>query len=114
MQKNPYLLRGFRNPAGKRGKFYEKVHHDFEIEDYGASFDEQNKYAITGAEMLKQIPGRRIIEIETGRGCKVGKCSFCTEPIKSKFANRKMESVVAEVKAYYKERSAVFPIGKTG
>ncbi len=94
------------------GKFYEKVHHDFEIEDYGASFDEQNKYAITGAEMLKQIPGRRIIEIETGRGCKVGKCSFCTEPIKSKFANRKMESVVAEVKAYYKEGARYFRLGK--
>ncbi len=94
------------------GKFYEKVHHDFEMKDYGASFDEQDKYAVASAEILKQIPGRRIIEIETGRGCKVGKCSFCTEPIKSRFINRKMESVTAEVKAYYKEGACYFRLGK--
>lgn len=94
------------------GKFYEKVEHDFEIKDYGISFDQLDYFALAGAEILKQIPDRRMIEIETGRGCKVGKCSFCTEPIKSKFVNRKMESVVAEVKEYYKHGARYFRLGK--
>jgi len=94
------------------GKFYEKVQHDFEIKDYGVSFNDLDKFALAGAEILKHIPYRVMIEIETGRGCKVGKCSFCTEPIKSKFVNRKMESVVKEVKAYYKQRARYFRLGK--
>ena len=94
------------------GKFYEKVEHDFEIKDYGVAFTELDKYAIAGAEILKHIPDKRMIEIETGRGCKVGKCSFCTEPIKSKFVNRKMESVIEEVKAYYTQGARYFRLGK--
>jgi len=94
------------------GKFFEKVKHDFEVKNYGASFDQIEKFAVEGAEILKQVPGWRMIEIETGRGCKVGKCSFCTEPIKSNFINRKMESVVKEVKAYYKNGARYFRLGK--
>lgn len=94
------------------GKFYEKVQHNFEIKDYGAAFAELDKFALAGAEILKHIPDKRMIEIETGRGCKVGKCSFCTEPIKSRFVNRKMESVVMEVKAYYQRGARFFRLGK--
>jgi len=94
------------------GKFYEKVQHDFEIKDYGVSFNDLDAYALAGTEILKHIPYRVMIEIETGRGCKVGKCSFCTEPIKSKFVNRKMESVVKEVKAYYQAGARYFRLGK--
>ncbi|MDO8510919.1 MAG: radical SAM protein, partial [Nanoarchaeota archaeon] len=94
------------------GKFYEKVEHDFEIKDYGVAFEDLDKSALAGAEILKHIPYRIMIEIETGRGCKVGKCSFCTEPIKSKFVNRKMESVVKEVKEYYKRGARYFRLGK--
>jgi radical SAM superfamily enzyme with C-terminal helix-hairpin-helix motif len=94
------------------GKFFEKVKHDFELKNYGASFDQIEKFAVKGAEILEQIPDKRMIEIETGRGCKVGKCSFCTEPIKSKFINRKMESVVKEVEAYYKRGAKYFRLGK--
>ena len=94
------------------GKFFEKVQHDFEIKDYGVSFADLDQYALAGAEIMTYIPYRIMIEIETGRGCKVGKCSFCTEPIKSKFVNRKMESVVKEVKAYYKQGARYFRLGK--
>ena len=94
------------------GKFYEKVQHDFEIKDYGVSFTDLDAFALAGAEILKNIPYRVMIEIETGRGCKVGKCSFCTEPIKSRFVNRKMESVVAEVKEYYQHGARYFRLGK--
>tara|TARA_Y100000310_G_scaffold159075_1_gene158533 strand:- start:7760 stop:9211 length:1452 start_codon:yes stop_codon:yes gene_type:complete len=94
------------------GKFFEKVQHDYEMQDYSMSFDELEKYSAIGAEILKQIPYRTMIEIETGRGCAVGKCSFCTEPIKSTFKNRKMENVVQEVEAYYKQGARFFRLGK--
>lgn len=94
------------------GKAYERVQHDFEIKDYGVSFTDLDAYALAGAEILKHLPYRVMIEIETGRGCKVGKCSFCTEPIKSKFVNRKMESVVKEIKEYYQRGARYFRLGK--
>ena len=96
------------------GKMFEKLKAGIfdEIIDYSASFEELNSYAIHGAEILNQIPDKRVIEIETSRGCKVGKCSFCTEPIKSKFINRKMEDVVAEVKAYYDHGARFIRLGK--
>lgn len=94
------------------GKIYERAQHDFEVKDYGVSFDNLDAYALAGAEILEHIPYRVMIEIETGRGCKVGKCSFCTEPIKSKFVNRKMESVVKEVKEYYLQGARYFRLGK--
>jgi len=83
-----------------------------EVIDYSASFEELNEYVLTGAEILDQIPDKRVIEIETGRGCKVGKCSFCTEPIKSKFINRKMEDVVAEITEFYNHGARFFRLGK--
>ena len=75
------------------GKLFEKESLEIfnEIKDYSVKFDELDKFAEEGAKILTQIPDRRVIEIETGRGCKVGKCSFCTEPIKSKFINRSKE-----------------------
>jgi radical SAM superfamily enzyme with C-terminal helix-hairpin-helix motif len=96
------------------GKVSEKVPEGVfdDIKDYSASFEELEKYSSAGAKLLDQIPDKRMIEIETGRGCKVGKCSFCTEPIKSRFINRSMESVIKEVKAYYKHGARFFRLGK--
>jgi radical SAM superfamily enzyme with C-terminal helix-hairpin-helix motif len=94
------------------GKFFEKVKHDFEIIDYSMPFEDLEKYAVHSASILTQIPDKRMIEIETGRGCKVGKCSFCTEPIKSNFVNRKKEDVIKEVIAYYKQGARFFRLGK--
>ena len=96
------------------GKFFEKVDLNIfdEIKDYSVSFNELDKFATAGSAIMKEIPDKRMIEIETGRGCKVGKCSFCTEPIKSTFFNRKMEEVIKEVKAYYKQGARYFRLGK--
>ena len=94
------------------GKFYEKVKHDFEIIDFTDSFEKLEKYVLAGAKILKQIPDKRVIEIETSRGCRVGKCSFCTEPLKNRFVNRKMEHVVKEVQEYYKVGARFFRLGK--
>ncbi len=96
------------------GKTYEQVNMDIfdEAIDYTDSFENLNAYAAHGADILHEIPDARVIEIETSRGCKVGKCSFCTEPIKSKFINRKMEDVVKELKAYYDAGARYFRLGK--
>ncbi len=96
------------------GKFAEKEDLSLfdSVEDYAFDFSDLNEYAIKGAELLKQIPDKRVIEIETGRGCKVGKCSFCTEPLKSKFCNRRKEEIVAEVVAFYEKGARCFRLGK--
>ncbi len=94
------------------GKFAEKVRYGFWIEDYNLNFPELAEIAAAGAGILQQIPDRRIIEIETSRGCKVGQCSFCTEPIKNRFVNRKMEDVLKEISACYNEGARFFRLGK--
>ena len=96
------------------GKFFEKEDLSLfsEIKDYKFSFIELDKYVEASAEILKQIPDKRVIEIETGRGCKVGKCSFCTEPLKDCFLNRKKDDVVKEVKAFYEHGARHFRLGK--
>ena len=94
------------------GKFFEEVKHDFELKDYSFEFSTLKNISIKGSKILDQIPNKRMIEIETGRGCNVGKCSFCTEPIKSTFINRKMEDVLEEVVAYYNVGARFFRLGK--
>jgi radical SAM superfamily enzyme with C-terminal helix-hairpin-helix motif len=96
------------------GKFFEKVDTSVfnEIKDYSFSFKELEKVAELSADILVEIPDKRVIEIETGRGCKVGKCSFCTEPIKNKFCNRSKDDVVREVVAYYNKGARMFRLGK--
>ncbi len=96
------------------GKFFEKEDLSVfdSVKDYTVSFEELEDFVANGSEILQQIPDRRVIEIETGRGCPVGKCSFCTEPLKSKFSNRKMEAVLAEIRGYYDAGARYFRIGK--
>ena len=96
------------------GKFFEKEDMSIfnEIKDYPFSFEDLKNVSINSAEILKQIPDKRVIEIETSRGCKFGQCSFCTEGIKNKFCNRKMEDVLSEVIAYYNVGARHFRIGK--
>ena len=70
------------------GKFFEQEDTSlFEEKDYSLEFDQLDDYAVAGAAILQEIPDTRVIEIETGRGCNIGKCSFCTEPLKNKFVN---------------------------
>ncbi|MBI2666996.1 radical SAM protein [Candidatus Woesearchaeota archaeon] len=76
------------------------------------SFEELEEFVLEGIPLIKEIPDRRVIEIETSRGCNIGRCSFCTEPIKNKFVNRRKESIVEEVKAYYRAGARYFRLGK--
>ncbi len=83
-----------------------------EVVNTDTTFDELEHFVLEGAPILNHIPDRRVIEIETGRGCNVGKCSFCTEPLKNKFVNRNKDAVVREVKAYYDCGARFFRLGK--
>ncbi|PIN76611.1 radical SAM protein [Candidatus Woesearchaeota archaeon CG10_big_fil_rev_8_21_14_0_10_36_11] len=96
------------------GKFFEKVDLNFfdDVKDFTMSFDDVGKIVTVSASILTQIPSTRVIEIETSRGCNVGKCSFCTEPLKNCFVNRSKSSVVKEVKAFYNAGARHFRLGK--
>ena len=96
------------------GKFFEKANLSFfdETKNYSYNFDTLQSSALAGVNILKSIPYPVMIEIETGRGCNIGRCSFCTEPLKNKFQNRKMENILEEVQAYYKAGARMFRLGK--
>jgi radical SAM superfamily enzyme with C-terminal helix-hairpin-helix motif len=99
------------------GKSFDKTDTDYfdEVKYFGFEFGDFNhlqKYAIAGAEIIGQIPDYRLIEIETGRGCNIGKCSFCTEPLKNKFVNRKTDDILEEVKSFYDKGCRYFRLGK--
>ena len=79
------------------------------------SYDELQPWALRGASFIRQMPrlDKRIVEIETGRGCPRGVgCSFCTEPIKHKVQWRSAAHVVEEVKALMDAGAKAFRLGK--
>jgi len=89
--------------AAEGGKFFEKADLDqfHEIREFDFTYDEISKYAIKGAEIIKQIPSLRVIEIETGKGCSRKKgCSFCTEPLKNKLQFRNRQDILEEVNKF--------------
>lgn len=97
------------------GKFFEKsdLRAFDKIEHFDFKYDEIKEHAIKGADIVKQIPALRVIEIETGHGCSRKKgCSFCTEPIKHNLEFRKKEDIINEVKAFYELGCRYFRLGK--
>ncbi|MBT3463683.1 radical SAM protein [archaeon] len=96
------------------GKFSEKTDMSIfnEKKWFNFSFKDLKKISIDGVDIIKQIKNYKIIEIETGVGCNVGKCSFCTEPIKNRFLNRPKEDILKEIKAYYDLGARYFRMGK--
>lgn len=98
------------------GKFSEEIDHSvFDKVDpklYHFSYSDTREYALAGAQLIKQIPDIRMIEIETGKGCDIGHCSFCTEPLKNKVAFREQKDVLDEVKEFYKLGARYFRLGK--
>ncbi len=76
------------------------------------NYSELASLAVNGAAITKQIPWPKMIEIETGRGCIMGKCSFCTEPLKSKVEWREQKDIHNEIKAFYDSGERNFRLGK--
>ncbi len=96
------------------GKYSEHIDKNIfdEVKQYDFSFQKIREYSLLGSEIIKQIPDARIIEIESGRGCNVGKCSFCTEPIKNRFSNRRTKDIIDEIKKFYALGCRHFRLGK--
>jgi radical SAM superfamily enzyme with C-terminal helix-hairpin-helix motif len=98
------------------GKFFEKA--DLSVFDkidssmFDFAYDKVKDYAVDGTKIVKQIPDYRMIEIETGHGCDIGKCSFCIEPLKNKAEFRDKEDVLEEIKEFYKLGCRFFRLGK--
>ena len=98
------------------GKFFEKA--DLSVFDkvsydmFNFLYKDVKEYSIKGASIINQIPDHRMIEIETGHGCDIGKCSFCTEPLKNKVEFREKEDVLQEVIEFYKLGARFFRLGK--
>ncbi len=89
-------------------RVFDKIDHSL----YRMRYDEIKGFAVKGASLLSQIPDLRMMEIETGKGCDIGHCSFCTEPIKNKVAFRDTEDILAEMKALYDAGARYFRLGK--
>jgi len=98
------------------GKFFEKYDKAiFDKVDYSMfnfRYDLVKNYAIKGAKIINQIPDYRMIEIETGHGCDIGHCSFCTEPIKNRVEFREKGDVLKEIIEFYKLGCRYFRLGK--
>ena len=98
------------------GRFYEKA--DLNIFDkidynmFNFLYKDVKEYCIRGASILSQIPDYRMIEIETGHGCDIGKCSFCMEPLKNKVEFRAKEDVLGEIMEFYRLGARFFRLGK--
>ena len=82
-------------------------------EMFGEAKCDLNRFAILGAEVVKQHPDYPYIicEIETYRGCYWGKCSFCIERI-HKLWMRDERSVLAEIKSLYDQGIRYFRLGR--
>src|SRR3989344_1578003 len=87
------------------GKLFEKADlKAFDKVDYSLfnfPYNKVKEYAIEGAKIIDQIPDYRIIEIETGHGCDIGHCSFCTEPLKNKVEFRDNDDILKEITTFY-------------
>tara|TARA_Y100000310_G_scaffold315155_1_gene365404 strand:- start:2714 stop:4177 length:1464 start_codon:yes stop_codon:yes gene_type:complete len=97
------------------GKTAEKIPEGLFDEKMGEVFGDYNElasYALKGTSIAKQIPWQKMIEIETGRGCIMGKCSFCTEPLKARVEWRDQKDIHDEVKEFYKIGERNFRLGK--
>jgi radical SAM superfamily enzyme with C-terminal helix-hairpin-helix motif len=96
------------------GKFFEKIDlRNFKIKNFDFNYNEIKNYSIKGADIIKQIPNLRIIEIETSHGCsRLKGCSFCTEPIKHKLEFRDKEDIILEIRELYKLGCKYFRLGK--
>ena len=107
------VIFGTQLHGGKLSERYDiSVFDEVDYKMFRFSYDEIKDYAVKGAKILMQIPDLRVIEIETGRGCDIGKCSFCTEPIKNKVEFRNKEDVLKEIKEFYRLGVRYFRLGK--
>ncbi len=101
--------------SAQGGRFFERIDLSYfnKIQDFDFSYEEIKDFAVKGAEIIKQIPDLRIIELETSKGCSRAKhCSFCTEPLKNRLVFRDKNDILNEAKAFNKLGVKYFRLGK--
>ncbi|MFH1848943.1 MAG: radical SAM protein [archaeon] len=99
------------------GKMVERLAKDAfdEVESGYLGTDDYKRvsaFAVRGAEILSQIPYPVIAELETGRGCMGGTCSFCTEPLKYRLEYRESSDIIKEARMLRKAGVEYFRLGK--
>jgi radical SAM superfamily enzyme with C-terminal helix-hairpin-helix motif len=97
------------------GRFFERIDLSYfsKIIDFNFSYEKIKDFAVKGADIIKQIPGLRIIELETSKGCsRKIHCSFCTEPLKHRLMFRDRKDILEEAKAFSKLGVKYFRLGK--
>jgi len=71
------------------------------------------EWYVKGAFIVEQMPRKRkIAEIELGRGCLWGRCSFCTEGLRYGWENRSVGEVVEEVQELMRYGVGAFRLGR--
>jgi len=108
----PVVSTGTQLHGGRRAEFIPEGMFDDMMPEVFGSYNELNQFAVKGAEIAKQIPWPKMIEIETGRGCIMGKCSFCTEPLKAKVEWREQKDIHEEINKFYEFGERNFRLGK--
>jgi radical SAM superfamily enzyme with C-terminal helix-hairpin-helix motif len=85
-----------------------------ELKDFNyQNYVDLQSMAINGASLLKKDLDKRIVEIETGRGCsRTPGCSFCTEPLKNKLEWRDSDFIIEEIKKFTDLGYKYFRLGK--
>ena len=105
----------FYGTSTEGGRFFERVDlRNFdEIKEFNFSYEEIRDFAVKGAEIVKQIPDLRIVELESSKGCSREKhCSFCTEPLKHRISFRNKEDILKEAENFSKLGVKYFRLGK--
>ncbi len=108
----PAALIGSTQEGGRKPEKYNAKAFDLIDFNYLNINDYDEIKAKQGAQILKQIPWQVIAEIETGKGCDIGKCSFCTESLKSKVQFRQSKDIIEELKELKKQGIEHFRFGK--
>ena len=108
----PVVSAGTQLEGGKISEKIDKKTFDELLKECFYDYNEIADFAIKGASIAKQIPWPKMIEIETGSGCIMGKCSFCTEPLKAKVKWREQKDIHKEIKTFYDQGERNFRLGK--
>lgn len=77
------------------------------------NYSDLQKIYLKGASLDIKNRERKIVEIETSRGCnRVVGCSFCTEPLKNRLSYRDEKFIIEEIKKYISLGYKYFRLGK--
>ncbi len=108
----PVVSTGTQLEGGRTAERITSTLFDEQLPEVFTEYGDLEPFALQGVDIVKQIPWPAMIEIETGRGCAMGKCSFCTEPLKARVSWRKHTDIHKEIKAFVTLNQRHIRLGK--